>query len=140
MYNKVICDEICARVANGESLRHICLGAHMPADSTVALWLSKYPEFSEQYRLSYEANLIVEAYSMREMIDNVNPTVAEIAKVKEQIVHRKWELSIQFPKKYGDKPVEETVAKVRNYDNISDEQLRQLIEIEKLLEDNESDK
>jgi hypothetical protein len=76
----------------------------MPAPSTVSLWLSLHPEFSEQYRQSYESNLVVEAYSMRGMIDEVDESMVAIAKLREQIAHRKWELAIQFPKKYGPKP------------------------------------
>ena len=51
-YNEVTAALICGRMANGESLRSICRDPKMPALSSVFLWLSKYPEFSEQYELA----------------------------------------------------------------------------------------
>jgi len=43
--------EICRRIAEGESLRKVCLDETMPAKSTVMGWLldGKHKEFSDQY-------------------------------------------------------------------------------------------
>ena len=49
-YNEEIASLICARMADGESLRSICRDDAMPALSTVFLWVSKHSEFSEQYK------------------------------------------------------------------------------------------
>src|SRR5437660_2031766 len=37
--SKEIEDEICQRIAHGESLRHICLDSRMPCRDTVFRWL-----------------------------------------------------------------------------------------------------
>ena len=48
-YSDIIVAEICGEISEGKSLRSICKAAEMPSCSTVFLWLSKHPEFSEQY-------------------------------------------------------------------------------------------
>lgn len=53
-YSDQVADEICERIADGESLRSICRDDEMPATSTVCKWLGKYPEFAEQYARARE--------------------------------------------------------------------------------------
>lgn len=48
-------DLICEHIADGESLRAICLDDEMPARSTVFKWLSQIPEFADQYARAREA-------------------------------------------------------------------------------------
>ena len=47
-------DTICERIADGESLRSICADEAMPATSTVCKWLSRVPQFAEQYTRARE--------------------------------------------------------------------------------------
>ncbi len=55
-YTEAIKDEICTRIAGGESLRSICADKNMPAMSTVLLWVVNDREgFSEHYHASREA-------------------------------------------------------------------------------------
>lgn len=55
-YTEDIKDEICTRIAGGESLRSICADEAMPAMSTVLLWVVNDREgFSEHYHASREA-------------------------------------------------------------------------------------
>jgi len=55
-YTQEIADEICQRIAGGESLRSVCRDEHMPALSTVLLWVVHDREgFSDQYHASREA-------------------------------------------------------------------------------------
>ena len=55
-YTVDIKDEICTRIAGGESLRSICADESMPAMSTVLLWVVNDREgFSEHYHASREA-------------------------------------------------------------------------------------
>jgi hypothetical protein len=102
----------------------------MPCDATVGFWLidPDKPEFLVQYHNAYSANLLVEASGMRERIDNAPPTMADIAKAKAQNEHRKWELEIQFPKKYGRNP-EPASPPVSDIDatKLSDEELEQYV-------------
>ena len=56
-YTEDIKDEICTRIAGGESLRSICADEAMPAMSTVLLWVVNDREgFSEHYHASREAD------------------------------------------------------------------------------------
>lgn len=56
IYNEELAQEICRRLADGESLRSICRDDGMPAKSTVLLWVvtPEHP-FSDQYARAREA-------------------------------------------------------------------------------------
>ena len=56
-YTPEIGNEICERIAEGETLRSICADSHMPAKSTVLLWVvdQNHQEFSDQYMIAREA-------------------------------------------------------------------------------------
>lgn len=139
LFNKQLADMICARVGAGESLRSVAKDPSMPASETITRWLREEDklEFRLQYRQAYEDNLMVEAYSMREMVDEVEPTVGAIAKLREQIAHRKWELKIQFPKKYGDKPEPAEAAPQENLTGLSDEELDAYVALRAKIEKND---
>jgi hypothetical protein len=49
-----IAAEICSRMANGETLRDICLDEHMPHRTTVSDWVLADEEFSRQYARARE--------------------------------------------------------------------------------------
>jgi len=49
-----IAAEICARMANGETLRDICLDDHMPHRTTVNDWVLADEDFSRQYARARE--------------------------------------------------------------------------------------
>ncbi|WP_409517273.1 hypothetical protein [Diaphorobacter sp.] len=42
-------ERICERLADGESLRSICLGEKMPSKTTVFRWLRQFDSFRDQY-------------------------------------------------------------------------------------------
>lgn len=48
-FTQDIADIICERIADGESLRHICSEEGMPNKATVFRWLARHVEFSDQY-------------------------------------------------------------------------------------------
>lgn len=48
-YSEAVCDEICTRLMEGESLKSITYDDHLPARSTIFLWLIKHKEFSDKY-------------------------------------------------------------------------------------------
>ena len=53
-FSDEILEEICRRLAGGESLRAICRGEAMPHLSTVLRWLPERPEFRDQYARARE--------------------------------------------------------------------------------------
>ncbi len=47
LYSVALTDEICRRVAEGETLTSICDDAHMPNRANVWIWQEKHPEFRD---------------------------------------------------------------------------------------------
>jgi hypothetical protein len=126
-YSEKIADVICGRMICGaddkpESLRSICRDDGMPSLGTVMRWLSKHPEFREQYRAAREAQSEIHQEEILEISDNCTDDVqilmgneeqtelgrinhSAIARAKLQIDTRKWIMSKMVPKKYGDKTI-----------------------------------
>jgi hypothetical protein len=87
----------------------------MPVTSTVFLWLSKHPDFSEQYaraqsdRAAFLAEEILEISddSTGDFIDlgegKIAPNAVSVSRDKLKVDTRKWLMSKMAPKKYGDK-------------------------------------
>ena len=121
-YNEEIASLICARMADGESLRSICRDDAMPALSTVFLWVSKHFEFSEQYKLAMASRADAMFEDMIDIADDgrndyiVNGDGEErfntehVQRSRLRLDTRKWMLSKMLPKKYGDKIVDEDVG------------------------------
>jgi len=114
-YTPELADEICERIANGETLRAVCRDAHMPSWVTVYTWRKTYPEFSERFALARElgADAIAEealeisntprAGERTEESDTGYKTVREdmLGHRKLQIETRLKLLAVWFPRKYG---------------------------------------
>ncbi len=111
-YTQEIADEICTRLANGESLRAICAADRddfMPAMGTVFRWLAD-PErasFREQYAMAREVQAETMADEIVSIADGtgmgVEEKVALSARDRLRVDSRKWVASKLLPKKYGDK-------------------------------------
>lgn len=119
-YTPELADEICARLAEGVSLRSVCKADDMPDASTVFRWLRKNEDFRQQYvRAKHEA-----ADAMSEEIqdiadDGTNDWMEKfdkdgksigwelngehVQRSKLRIDSRKWLMSKMAPKRYGDK-------------------------------------
>ena len=107
IYSEDMALEICERIANGRSLRSVCLDKDMPAMSTVMDWLNQIDDFSEQYRRACEDRETTHFEEMLTIADEVAPETAEVARAKLRIDTRKWVLARMNPKKYSDKAQEE---------------------------------
>lgn len=123
-YTKNLGDKICARLAEGESLRAICLDKNMPDKTTVYRWRMSedeaYNEFRTQYALAREiqyesmgdeimdiaddgTNDYVLANSEEGDLCRVNPEA--IGRSRLRVETRKWFMSKVLPK-FRDKPEE----------------------------------
>jgi hypothetical protein len=132
-YTQAIADRICNRLAEGESLRKICLSDDMPATSSVCKWLTEHPDFAEQYTRAREAQADKMAEEILQIADDgMNDTYVDadgkvlvdqdvIARSRLRVDARKWLASKMAPKKYGDKvqaelsgvdggPIEQSIA------------------------------
>lgn len=118
-YNTDLANEICARIAEGESLRSICRCEGMPNIRSVMRWLGIHPEFSQQYARAREAQAESMFEEMLEIADDgsndwmertgkdgeTGDTVVDhehVSRSKLRIDTRKWMLARMAPKKYGD--------------------------------------
>lgn len=121
VFTPELSQKICARLAEGESLRSICRGYDMPAISTVMYWLldEDKKDFLEQYKVArdIQADLMVE--EMLEIADDGTNDYIEkyrqdgeiftvvnaehIQRSRLRVDTRKWTASKLKPKKYGDK-------------------------------------
>jgi hypothetical protein len=99
IYNQAIADEICERLAHGETLRKMVLDDHMPASSAIYRWLDSNESFKEQYaqarvrQADYYAEMIID--------ESFGAHDASIGRLRMDAL--KWASSKIAPKKYGDK-------------------------------------
>lgn len=126
-FTQEIADAICERLADGESLRSICLSDDMPSKTSVFRWLTANETFRDQYASAREAQ--ADAF-VDEMVDIADDTsrdfktktnsdgeeyeVADtdhIQRSKVRIDTRKWVAARMQPKKYGDKVTNEVTGK-----------------------------
>lgn len=101
-YTDEIADEICARIADGQSLRAICEGEDYPDRSTVFRWLSDpaNDRFRNQYALARESQADSFADDIADIADDekLEPNDKRV-----RIDARKWLAGKLRPKVYGDK-------------------------------------
>lgn len=112
---------ICARIAEGESLRKICEDEDMPDRVTIYRWLAADPEFCNQYTRAREDQADTLADEIIAIADEQPEVIAVVNKNGELIEHkldnaflqwqknrmdaRKWTAMKLKPKKYGDRQI-----------------------------------
>ena len=100
IYTKELADGICSRIAAGESVRQIGEDPTMPAATTIHQWvLGDKDGFSKHYA---QAKAIGAEQAVDEM-EIIARTEDDVQRARLIIDTRKWALSKQIPKKYGDK-------------------------------------
>ncbi|TJV42394.1 MAG: terminase small subunit protein [Mesorhizobium sp.] len=120
-FTQEIADAICQRLAEGNSLRSICLDEDMPAKSTVLSWLLKHEHaaFLDQYTRARELQADTHVDEMPDIADDgsndyITKTNADgstyeqvnsehIQRSRLRIDTRKWIAERMRPKKYGSK-------------------------------------
>ena len=125
LYTEELAHEICVRLGSGESLRKICLDDRIPHIATVMSWLTKKPEFLEQYTRAREIQAETQFDELIDIVDQ-HPDLAHVvgkdgelievkfdssyvAWMKLRVDTRKWTAARMAPKKYGEqKTAEET--------------------------------
>lgn len=116
-YTQEVADKICERLADGMSLRTICLAEDMPNRATVFRWLASFSAFSDQYakaRIAQAETLFDEMLDIADTPRTGQKTVSKatgmeiteadmIEHRRLQVDTRKWVLGKLAPKKYGEK-------------------------------------
>jgi hypothetical protein len=117
-FSQKTADEICERMADGETLREICRDEEIPDRSTVMRWLAANEQFRDQYARARELLLEHWADETVEIADDgTNDWVLRqkkdgstdyefdgehVQRSRLRVDTRKWMLSKLAPKKYGD--------------------------------------
>ena len=118
LYTEELANEICVRLGLGESLRKICLDERIPSMATVMTWLTKKPEFLEQYTRAREIQAETQFDELIDIVDQP-PELSHITNNKGELVEvkfdssyvawmklrvdtRKWTAARMAPKKYGE--------------------------------------
>lgn len=125
-FSQSICDAICERLVEGQSLRSICEVDGMPHVATVMRWLAdpRKKDFREQYARAREMQMDMYADELAVLhekawipvLDDTGMPVLDVesrpymvvdkssaAVVKLEADNKKWLMSKIAPKKYGDK-------------------------------------
>lgn len=102
-YTISIANEICDRLALGESLRGICRDDHMPHPITVYRWIREHDDFRNHYAIAREDQGYTSADEIIELrrqllLGEITHNQARVA-----IDSLKWEASKRVPKVFGDK-------------------------------------
>jgi hypothetical protein len=100
-YTAKVAEQICDRIAEGESLRTICLDDTMPDRRTVHRWLEAYPAFATKYARARELQGDAMDEKILAVADACTPETAAADRVK--ILAYQWRAAKLAPKKYGDK-------------------------------------
>ena len=110
-------DEICERLADGESLRSICKDEHMPSKATVFRWLKVHEGFSDQYARARQTQADSLFDEVLDIADDARNDWMErnggdegwhlngehVQRTRLRIDARKWMAGKLRPKKYGEK-------------------------------------
>lgn len=118
-YTKALAEEICQRLADGETLKAICRDKHMPSDAAVRQWaLADKEGFAERYRVAREIGYHGLADEILEISDDgrndwmrsqdpENPGYKAngevIQRSRLRVDTRKWLLAKALPRVYGEK-------------------------------------
>ena len=105
-YSDEIAAEICARLADGQSLVQICQDEAMPPVRAVRAWLAEergnflpmYVHAREEQVEHFVDEMITIADSVKDCTDNAIVQAARLA-----IDTRKWAAAKRLPRKYGDR-------------------------------------
>ena len=102
-----IANEICERLAKGESLRAICAddeSGWLPTARTVHRWLTVEEEWASAFRQQYAHAREAQAdHYADEIVAIADGVVNDPQRDRLRVDARKWYASKLAPKKYGDK-------------------------------------
>ena len=124
IYTDELAEQICLRIASGESVRSICIDDAMPSKATVMLWLidGNHDKFSDQYAKARQIQAETLADELFDIADDgSNDWMTRhgkdgeesyvlngeaVARSRLRVDTRKWYLSKVLPK-FQDKPDKE---------------------------------
>jgi len=106
IFSEELADEICERIADGESLRSICRDNEMPSKATVFRWLAEKQDFQDQYTRAREAQADSLVDDMLDIADGKKALLegkdADVQRDRLAVETRKW-IAGKLKGKYSDK-------------------------------------
>lgn len=140
MFNQDTADAVCARLAEGESLRSICRDDDMPSVGAFLGWVSKSRELAEQYTRARALCLDAMAEDIIDIADTPQIGQKSVSKAtgleitegdmvehrRLRIEARKWLMGKMAPKKYGDKLDLNHSGRVVHANEMTDDELLRL--------------
>ena len=96
-------DEVCERLAGGESMSAICKDEHIPSITTLFKWMRENESFATEYARAREA----QAEGYVDKILEITETEPDVQRARLKVDVIKWHASKMKPKKYGDKITQE---------------------------------
>ena len=117
-YSPALADEICRRLAEGESFARICRDEDMPDFSTIWRWERAHPEFAEQTQMALQHGTHFIAHDCIRIADDTEMDVPN----RKLMVDTRLRLIGKWNRKaYGDKLA---VEQTRALQDASDEELK----------------
>lgn len=107
LYSDELADDICDRLASGESLREMCASAAMPDESTIYRWLRSHDDFCEKYTRAREFQAEPFLEDCLAIADEPATTAVEVSDKNVRIQTRQWAMGRLASKKYGNKVANE---------------------------------
>jgi hypothetical protein len=125
-------DEICRRIAAGESLRSICRDDHTPALSTVCLWIvdGKHADFSERYAQARQAAGYAHGDRIQEIAQAVESEQLSPQAAKVALDAYKWSAERMAPKAHSPRTIQDhqsSDGSMSPQQEVSDEELERRI-------------
>lgn len=96
-----IIDELCYRLAGGESVRSICRSEHMPAASTVFLACVKDDAFRSSYTQAREAAGYAHGDEVKEVVELIRDGTIDALAGRAMMDGLKWSAERMAAKAYG---------------------------------------
>lgn len=117
IYNFQIFDDICARIAEGESLNKITKEDKYPVKITFYRWLRQNEDLCTQYATAKKDRADTYADEMVDIADDVDKDKEAIQKAKLRIDARKWIACKLHPRNYGERTmVDANIREVQDVD------------------------
>lgn len=95
-YDPLLCEQICARVSNGETLTTICRDRDMPLPATFLRWVNKDPLLAEDWATALRVRTDIQMEQMIDASELMDPRQA-----KNEIDVRRFHVERMNPDKYG---------------------------------------
>jgi hypothetical protein len=127
-FTEELAADICRRLAEGESLRHICLLPEFPDRSTIIRWIQENESFRNQYAQARELQADYWADEIQDIANDgrndweirecertgklrIVINAENVQRSRLRVDTLKWIMSKQAPKRYGDKIEVENTGK-----------------------------